>query len=510
MAHVRRSVRAHEARSRGTVRPPPAHIEDVRRTGEHEIQEVEDTLASDPSPADATAADRAFVSGCTFEPHDFIDDRFLVEGLPRARGHLARAPGLDLRVGVPIELHAVAPEDQPHAAIVGRFVREARLSALVRQAHVARVLAVGWLEPGAPYAAVERGGGPRLDELLALRGALPVDDAIAWAAQAADGLAAYHEVGLVHGALVPSAFRVEAAGCVPCVRLVDVVAPGLAISEPWALPPAVLAHIAPEVLMGLAPPDARSDVWSLGALAYLMLAGTPAFLAQTPAATLVAAAARPMPALRARRSDVPASLEAVIARCLAKDPAERYANVAVAREALAACARAEAPAAAPAAVPATGAAAEGATTVSSVQSPGPSRARHGPMSRRSAATVGIAVGLAFSVGFALARVELRPSPSPSAAALPSAPAQPSRAEPSGAIARDAPRAPKLSVAAARAPAVGRAPAPKASRLAASRSKPGGDSPQALAPAPAPAAGDPLEPPKPAPAPVGSNLFDSVR
>src|SRR5207302_9910030 len=83
---------------------------------------------------------------------------------------------------------------------------------------------------------------------------------------------------------------------------------------------------------------ARSDVYSLGALAYFLLAGVPPFAGRS-AIQMIAAHMyeTPLP-LAAHRGDVPADLQAVVMRCLAKQPADRFASVRELEKALAACA----------------------------------------------------------------------------------------------------------------------------------------------------------------------------
>jgi serine/threonine-protein kinase len=81
----------------------------------------------------------------------------------------------------------------------------------------------------------------------------------------------------------------------------------------------------------------RSDIYSLGALAYFLLAGRPPFAGRSPVQVLAAHLyERPEPVTR-DRPEVPADLEAVVLRCLAKDPAERFADAGALETALAKC-----------------------------------------------------------------------------------------------------------------------------------------------------------------------------
>jgi serine/threonine-protein kinase len=95
--------------------------------------------------------------------------------------------------------------------------------------------------------------------------------------------------------------------------------------------------MSPEQADGKQDLDARSDIYSLGAVAYFLLTGQPPFVRPTPLQTLIAHlhdAAAPLDQLR---PDVPADLQAVVLRCVEKAPAHRYADARSLDKALAAC-----------------------------------------------------------------------------------------------------------------------------------------------------------------------------
>jgi serine/threonine-protein kinase len=95
--------------------------------------------------------------------------------------------------------------------------------------------------------------------------------------------------------------------------------------------------MSPEQAAGRSGVDARSDIYSLGALACFLLTGEPPFVCPTVAQTLVAHMNEPIEPLRARVPSVPEDLEAVVLTCLRKQPDERFADVASLDRALAAC-----------------------------------------------------------------------------------------------------------------------------------------------------------------------------
>jgi serine/threonine-protein kinase len=97
------------------------------------------------------------------------------------------------------------------------------------------------------------------------------------------------------------------------------------------------AYMSPEQAAGESALDARSDVYSLGAVAFFALSSRPLFQGKTLGQLLAAHRSEPPPALTGLRPDVPTDLAAVVARCLAKDPHDRFQSAADLDRALAQC-----------------------------------------------------------------------------------------------------------------------------------------------------------------------------
>jgi serine/threonine-protein kinase len=95
--------------------------------------------------------------------------------------------------------------------------------------------------------------------------------------------------------------------------------------------------MSPEQALGDTEPDARSDVYSLGAVAYYLLTGSPPFDGDKPIRVIMAHAHEPVVPPSHLRPEIPADVEAVVLRCLAKNPADRYPSAAALREALQEC-----------------------------------------------------------------------------------------------------------------------------------------------------------------------------
>jgi serine/threonine-protein kinase len=96
-------------------------------------------------------------------------------------------------------------------------------------------------------------------------------------------------------------------------------------------------YMSPEQSTGDSEPDARSDIYCLGAVGYFLLGGRPPFNYDQPIKVLLAHARETPPSLSELNDDIPADLESVIMKCLEKDPADRYQNVLELRDALLNC-----------------------------------------------------------------------------------------------------------------------------------------------------------------------------
>ncbi len=216
-----------------------------------------------------------------------------------------------------------------------RFLREGRAMARIQSPHVVAVYDVGE-DDGVPYIAMEYLAGMSVEDRLKAPEPVAVPEAQRIVREAALGLAAAHVPGLVHRDIKPSNLWLE----VPSGR-VKVLDFGLA-RDPQAetnltRAGTVLgtpAYMAPEQARGL-PVDARTDLFSLGAVGYHLLAGKSPFLGKNAVETLTRVVTEEPPPLRAARPDVTEPLATVIDKLLRKDPAARYATAREVAEALA-------------------------------------------------------------------------------------------------------------------------------------------------------------------------------
>lgn len=205
------------------------------------------------------------------------------------------------------------------AAFRERFTDEARRAAVVSHPNVVTVFDQGQDGPDA-YMVMEHVRGRTLRDVVAERGALTPQEAVRIVAQVADALDAAHAAGVIHCDVKPANVILDDRGT---AKLTDFgvarAARGPAEHELIATP----RYISPERVEGRAPTPA-SDVYGLGLVAYELMAGQPPFEDLDTDDLLRARLEAPPPSLRRARIGVPAEVDLVLAKALARDPARRY------------------------------------------------------------------------------------------------------------------------------------------------------------------------------------------
>jgi serine/threonine-protein kinase len=252
-------------------------------------------------------------------------------------GVVVAATHIELEERVAIKFLLPAALKQPE--LVSRFAREARAAVRIKSEHVGRVTDVGTLESGAPYMVMEYLEGHDLGALARQQGPMAIEQAVDYVLQACEAVAEAHTLGIVHRDLKPSnLFVSRRADGSAMVKVLDF---GISKVKPRAgsksddaavtLTSSVIGsplYMSPEQMESTRDVDPRTDVWSLGTILYELVAGACPFDAPT-MPQLVAKILRSPPApLRGYRPDVPPEFEALINRCLEKDPDDRFSNVA--------------------------------------------------------------------------------------------------------------------------------------------------------------------------------------
>jgi serine/threonine protein kinase len=245
---------------------------------------------------------------------------------------------LDQRVALKCLLPSVAMRPE----IVQRFIREARAAVKIQSEHVARVLDVGTLESGLPYMVMEYLEGEDLAQVIARRGPLPVQEAVGYVLQACEAVAEAHALGIVHRDLKPAnLFLAKRPSGQPTIKVLDFgISKVPSTSKEVALTSSTgimgsPGYMSPEQMMATIQADARSDIWSFGIVLHEMLTCELPFDGDTMPEIVAAVLQKPHARLAASRTDTPSGVQDVVDRCLEKDPARRYGNVAELARALA-------------------------------------------------------------------------------------------------------------------------------------------------------------------------------
>ena len=245
--------------------------------------------------------------------------------------------GLDQRVAIKF----LASDAMRSPEAVERFLREAKVAAKVQSDHVARVSDVGRVDGGTPFIVMEYLEGADLAAMIDEHGPVPVEEACELGLQACEALAEVHAAGIVHRDLKPSnLFVTRRADGSPSVKLLDFGISKLSSSGDDGIDPALTAtatimgspsYMSPEQLKSTKEVDARSDVWSLGAVIYEALTGKRAFKGETVPQVCAMIASEEPAAPASVRSEIPPGLEQAVLRCLVKKPEERSTLVGLAR-----------------------------------------------------------------------------------------------------------------------------------------------------------------------------------
>ena len=274
---------------------------------------------SDPVVSSADSELRAHVER-VLSDHYELDSEIGRGGM----GIVYRAKDRRLKRTVAIKL--LPPELAFRSDIKTRFLREAETAAQLSHPNIVPIYTVDETE-GLVFFVMAYVDGENLAKRIFERGVLPTEDVRRILRDVADALAYAHERGVVHRDIKPDNIIISAQNGRPMVtdfgiaRAVSdgdsrLTATGMAIGTP--------AYMSPEQAAGERAIDGRSDLYSLGIVAYQMLAGQPPFIAgSTPAMLVKHISERPIP-VQQRRADVPDDLARAVMLLLEKDPANRF------------------------------------------------------------------------------------------------------------------------------------------------------------------------------------------
>ncbi len=225
--------------------------------------------------------------------------------------------------------------------VAARFDREVQAAARISHPNLVTIFDSGRTDDGTMFCAMEYLPGLCVADIVRDSGPMPAARAVYLGRQICAALAEIHRLGFVHRDLNPANVLVSSlAGQGDVAKVLDLGSVGGDAAGTDHDPGAIAGtpeYVAPEQAVAGRRIDGRADVYGLGALLHFMVTGAPPFQHDTPTDVLRAHVSEAVRPPRERAADLPHDLEAVILRCLAKRPQDRYADCRAVAEALSAC-----------------------------------------------------------------------------------------------------------------------------------------------------------------------------
>jgi eukaryotic-like serine/threonine-protein kinase len=292
---------------------------------------------------------QAPVTAATFAKGEILAGKYRIEKIlgRGGMGHVFAAKHVAL--GQLVAVKVMHKDMLADADAVMRFGREAQAAAMLKGIHSARIFDVGTLDSGQPYMVMEHLEGQDLAAIVDSGRPVAIADALEWIAQACEAIAEAHDLGIVHRDIKPhNLFLTRDPSGRPVVKVLDfglakAIAPeGGGMKEtrtPGQMALGSPFYMSPEQARGMRA-DHRTDIWSLAATLYTIIAGVPPFNGPSSAMTcamLITEEPRPLSTLR---PDATPALDDLLRRCMTKDREHRLAS---AREMLGALRALQAP-----------------------------------------------------------------------------------------------------------------------------------------------------------------------
>jgi serine/threonine-protein kinase len=351
---------------------------------------------------------------------DVLDGKYRVEKVLGVGGMGVVVQAFHEKLEQRVAIKFLLPNMLQNSDLVSRFAREARAAARIKGDHVARVIDVSTLDSGAPYMVMEFLEGQDLKQVLAAHGPFPVQALADYMLEALEGLAEAHRAGIVHRDLKPAnLFLANLSDGRTSVKVLDFGISKLQndINDPSTTSSVAMLgspiYMSPEQVRLSRAVDHRADIWSVGATMYELATGQRPFPREAIAQMVTAILFDPVPPPSSIRPGLPPAFEAVIVRCLEKEPAARFADCGDLATALAPFASPEAAQAVPRIVRLTGSASARAVKPPEVEAalnrtdpgtPAPVQSTYATTKEPGVAVPATAIAIAVGVGAAIAFV----------------------------------------------------------------------------------------------------------
>jgi serine/threonine-protein kinase len=244
----------------------------------------------------------------------------------------------------PCAIKLIKAESEADAKAVARFEKEVKTTAKLTHWNTIEIYDYGRTDDGTFYYVMELLPGMSLEDLVKKYGPLPPERVVHLLRQVCGALQEAHSVGLIHRDIKPAnIFASQRGGVFDVVKLFDfgLVKEGAGTSPDPAAKDGSFSgtplYMSPEQASAYEDVDGRADIYSLGAVAYHLLTGRPPFTSKSVLGLLVAHRNAEVVLPSRLNPAVPADLDRIILRCLAKDPSERFQDADELRTALEQC-----------------------------------------------------------------------------------------------------------------------------------------------------------------------------
>jgi serine/threonine-protein kinase len=271
-----------------------------------------------------------------------LAEKYFIEQLIKRGGMGSVYRGKHVMMDKTVAIKVLRPSLAGDDVIVARFSREAKAASRISHPHAVSVTDFGEAENGVVFLVMEYLDGRTLKDVIRSEGPMTLDRAVEIVRQVSGALDAAHQQGVIHRDLKSDNimlsqtnggdwskvldFGIAKIQQPEGVRDNDITAANLVIGTPQ--------YMAPEQCSQTSPIDARSDVYSLGVIVYEMLAGRVPFTGDSPTVIMMKQVGDEPPSVLDARPDLPASIDNLIKKALAKQPADRFQTAGELSEAL--------------------------------------------------------------------------------------------------------------------------------------------------------------------------------
>ena len=263
-----------------------------------------------------------------------VEERYRLERLLGSGGMSRVYLGTHLRAGGKLAIKLIDLRLSNKPDMVQRCLQEARTMMEIQSNYVVRAYDVGVLPSGQLYIVMEHLAGDDLEHLVQREGPIPWARLAPMAVQICSGLSAAHKRGTIHRDIKPqNCFRVSIDGNPDHIKLIDFGIARDANAEVGLTQDGMILgtpeYMAPELVVAGNPPDARSDIYAVGAMLYKLVTGNPPFRGRDALDTLYQHRNTPVvpPSQAAPQLNIPPEVDEILGRALSKAPADRYANI---------------------------------------------------------------------------------------------------------------------------------------------------------------------------------------